>query len=106
MSEFGSMHVADSLKASWVDSDGKSLMTGKSLRGATDSPVEIVIPEKIMDSRITAVEADMEFFKQAISMEVVSLRNSVIALSEKVLSLENPLQDSSQPEKKPKKAKK
>jgi hypothetical protein len=95
MSEFGSMHVADSLKASWVDSDGKSLMTGKSLRGATTSPVEIIIPEKIMDSRITNLEKELSI-----------LRNSVIALSEKILSLEPSFQDAPQPEKKPKKAKK
>ena len=95
MNEYGSMLVADSLKTSWVDGEGKSIMTGKSLRGATSSPVEIVIPERVVDARITALET-----------EIALLRNSLIALSDKVLSLEFPLQDAPQSVTKTKKVKK
>lgn len=93
MSEFGAMNIADSLKKSWVDANGKSLMTGKSSQQAVPS-VEVVMPDKQINDRLTALETD-----------IAVLRNSIIALSDKVLSLEFPLQDLP-PIKKPKKAKK
>lgn len=72
MSEFGSMNVADSLKASWVDGEGKPLMSKM-------ANLEMVSPDKQLYDRIVALEAGM-----------ADLRSIVNALSDKVLPTESP----------------
>lgn len=94
MSDFGSMNVADSLKASWVDANGKSIMTGKLLRDPAPD-VEIVSFEQNIVDRICALEIRME-----------DLTTNVFVLSDKLRTLVHVLEKTPEPEKKPKKAKK
>lgn len=84
MSEFGEMNVADSLKGSWVDSEGRPL---KNLKAA----------DLVLIDRINNLEKD-----------VTLIRNSLISLHEKVLNGANnvKIEPTIIPEKKTKKAKK